>query len=1006
MRVALLSFNARAHDAIGNHIAETAAFFVDRGAAVRVFVQSTDGLHPDVRACSQQVDAIEPSGTVWSYLAGADLVIAQYSQAFDLLQFLPMLAGGKPRLLLDYHSVTPPEWASGPQREVLEKGLRRRGLIWCVDAAIAHSAYTRHELISATAFPAERIHRLPLVVDGNRFHLGVDRWLHDRLGLDKAEFLLYVGRLAANKRVPLLVEALAHVPAHVHAVVIGETTDVYAMEAERCRARARDLNIADRLHVLGPLDDAELARAYRSADVLVMPSRHEGFCVPVVEAMASGLPVVASRSAALPETVGDAGLTFVPENAADLGQQVQRILPSQASDAASIPRRVREGDGRYRVAIVSFRFGADVVGGAETSLRTIADTLHSAGHHVEVFATCTHSESTWRNELPAGTSTCHGLTVHRFPIDRHDRTAHLESIRAIIAEHGEPTAEAEARYLRHSIHSSALVNALAMQAGEIDAIVVGPYLFGLTYDVAQAFPDRTLLLPCFHDEPIAWLKAWPTVYGRVGGVLLHSPEERELALGRLGVNGANVIVVGAFVSADRVQPQAGASRDYVVYCGRYSDQKNLPLLLDWMRRYQEQRPGQLALVCMGEGDVRLPREPWLHDLGRVDEQRKRAVLAGARALVQLSRQESLSLVVLEAWAQETPVIVHADCAVLAGQVCRARGGVAVADDAAFARALDGLPESGAAWGRSGRAYVFERYASREALASRLEQAIANLDVPLREQMRRRGLERAARCDRAPWRAELGRIVDDLLDEGPRSHAPAILVKPLHDEVYIAAGAHTALVAVRILNEGTHAAVTEGPGRTILQAEVRDRYTGAVLGTETTELPGLLVPGAAQTAMLRVPVPASCGFYAVSLGAVGFAPAEMRLHVGESDGMSDRFPLLDGIRKLLLEARQCQRLPADYVDVTQGWFARCKRWIKRKLLHNFKHAYVDVLSRQQSQLNRQLVAAAEQLVETCAMLDHAVRELQRRLDQCDERENLDDARSRSERTTAVHGGNNP
>ena len=154
--------------------------------------------------------------------------------------------------------------------------------------------------------------------------------------------------------------------------------------------------------------------------------------------------------------------------------------------------------------------------------------------------------------------------------------------------------------------------------------------------------------------------------------------------------------------------------DYVAYCGRYSDQKNVPLLIEWARRYQIEQPGQLDLVFMGQGSVKLPREPWLHDLGRVDEATKREVLAGAKALVQLSTQESLSLVALEAWAEGTPIIVHRDCAVLVGQVERSDGGVAVGDYAEFAVALAELSQDESLRrrrGASGRAYVETHYAS-------------------------------------------------------------------------------------------------------------------------------------------------------------------------------------------------------------------------------------------------------------------------------------------------------
>jgi hypothetical protein len=77
--------------------------------------------------------------------------------------------------------------------------------------------------------------------------------------------------------------------------------------------------------------------------------------------------------------------------------------------------------------------------------------------------------------------------------------------------------------------------------------------------------------------------------------------------------------------------------------------------------------------------------------------------------------------------------------------------------------------------------------------------------------------------------------------------------------------------------------------------------------------------------------------------------------------------------------QLTQLPADYVDVTEGRLAPVKRLIKKKLLNNFKHAYVDVLSRQQSQVNGQVVLMIQQLAECCALLDHAIAGLHQRLD---------------------------
>jgi hypothetical protein len=87
--------------------------------------------------------------------------------------------------------------------------------------------------------------------------------------------------------------------------------------------------------------------------------------------------------------------------------------------------------------------------------------------------------------------------------------------------------------------------------------------------------------------------------------------------------------------------------------------------------------------------------------------------------------------------------------------------------------------------------------------------------------------------------------------------------------------------------------------------------------------------------------------------------------------------LESIQATLAEAHRLQRLPDDYLDVCEGRFARWKRWLKQKLLGNFKKAYVDVLSRQQTEVNRNLVLSVQQLAEYCATLEHALQSMQER-----------------------------
>src|SRR5262249_45051289 len=162
-------------------------------------------------------------------------------------------------------------------RAAQAEAARRRDWVWFADAAVTHSRFTRDELCAATGFPSERVHTLGLVCDDAFFAPGA--------ASRTPPTLLFVGRLAPNKRVPLVIEALARlVDRHtdLRALVIGAGGEVYGRELDRCRRVADEFGVADRVEFAGRVSRERLRDAYRSASVLVMPSVHEGFCVPVI----------------------------------------------------------------------------------------------------------------------------------------------------------------------------------------------------------------------------------------------------------------------------------------------------------------------------------------------------------------------------------------------------------------------------------------------------------------------------------------------------------------------------------------------------------------------------------------------------------------------------------------------------------------------------------------------------------------------------------------------------
>ncbi len=115
MRVALIAHSAPRGDAIGNQVAARAGFFRERAADVRVYVESDARLHPDLLPITQVVNTPTELDAILADLRHCDLIVVDYSQNFQLLELIPSAAGRGPRIVFDYHGVTPPEFWSVPE---------------------------------------------------------------------------------------------------------------------------------------------------------------------------------------------------------------------------------------------------------------------------------------------------------------------------------------------------------------------------------------------------------------------------------------------------------------------------------------------------------------------------------------------------------------------------------------------------------------------------------------------------------------------------------------------------------------------------------------------------------------------------------------------------------------------------------------------------------------------------------------------------------------------------
>lgn len=233
------------------------------------------------------------------------------------------------RLVVDYHGITPPASvrAYDPGLAVALAGAEddRAGLAARAEVAVAHSSFMEGEL-RAAGF--ERTVVLPLMLDGARLTAVADDELAASLGSTKrGHDLLIVGRLAPNKRVEDAIKAFAvyrrAYDLGTRLFIVGRA-DVAAYAAALHRFVER-LGVEE-VHFAGRVSLGDLAARYRAADALVSMSDHEGFGLPLLEAMTFGLPVLACRAAAVPETVGDAGILFSDRCPEEVAALVDAVL--------------------------------------------------------------------------------------------------------------------------------------------------------------------------------------------------------------------------------------------------------------------------------------------------------------------------------------------------------------------------------------------------------------------------------------------------------------------------------------------------------------------------------------------------------------------------------------------------------------------------------------------------------------------------------------------------------
>ena len=175
-------------------------------------------------------------------------------------------------------------------------------------------------------------------------------------------------------------------------------------------------------------------------------------------------------------------------------------------------------------------YSEKIPGGAEMELRGLTTHLHEAGVEVEMLSTCVKEfAADWNeNYFSEGTDTVHGFPIKRFKIRKRNVQA-FDAVNAKLMKNMPVSADEQRVYVEENVNSPDLCEYIRTHSDEYSLFVFIPYMFGTTYHGLQVCPEKSVLIPCFHDESYVYMDVFKPVFENIGGIIYHAKPEYELA---------------------------------------------------------------------------------------------------------------------------------------------------------------------------------------------------------------------------------------------------------------------------------------------------------------------------------------------------------------------------------------------------------------------------------------------------------------------------------------------
>lgn len=339
---------------------------------------------------------------------------------------------------------------------------------------------------------------------------------------------------------------------------------------------------------------------------------------------------------------------------------------------------------KKRIAFVNQRYGEEVLGGSETYTRKMAEALAKEGtFDVDVLTSKAVDFVTWEDYFQKDTEVLNKVTVRRFSVKSKRNRLIQRSSQILMHNFGlHPRELEEKRLIARGPYLPSLVEYIKENKDKYDAFVFVTYMYYPAYFGAKEVYEKAFFVPTAHDEEPIYMNIFHDLFNKVKGIVYLTEEEKKFVNNQFKnenvpsiVNGMGIEIPAADKS-EELKKEKNLPENYIVYCGRIEENKGCKMLIEYIKKYNEETDDKIGLVLTGKSNMTIPEDENIKYLGFVSDEDKFAAMKGAKAICLPSEFESFSITLLEGMGCCKPALVNKKSEVLNAHIENSHGGFA------------------------------------------------------------------------------------------------------------------------------------------------------------------------------------------------------------------------------------------------------------------------------------------------------------------------------------------